>query len=180
MQAGNGLIFASKLTGLISPDYAVLDPIGDANVEFLGELFRSRTVRAKFRADSKGLGTGSSGFLRLYSDRMGAIHVALPPRDEQSEILEKIASDLSGLNAAIFRLEREIDLLNEYRTRLVADIVTGKLDVRKAADALPAQATPEDSSDEDLIDEEEMAEAEAIARPPISAKRVLKQSSCAT
>jgi type I restriction enzyme, S subunit len=78
MQAGNGVIFASTLNGLVSPDYAVFDPIGDADVEFLGELFRSRKVRAKFRAESKGLGTGTSGFLRLYNDRFGAIHIAFP------------------------------------------------------------------------------------------------------
>jgi hypothetical protein len=34
------------------------------------------------------------------------------------------------LNAAIERLERETHLLREFRTRLVADVVTGKLDVR--------------------------------------------------
>ena len=45
--------------------------------------------------------------------------------------------DLSGVNTAISRLEREIELLREYRTRLIADVVTGKLDVREAAAALP-------------------------------------------
>jgi type I restriction enzyme S subunit len=138
MQAGNGVIYASTLTGLVSPDYAVFDPIGDANVEFLGELFRSRTVRVKFRAESKGLGTGTSGFLRLYNDRLGAIHVALPPRSEQCAILTRLGMDQAGVTTAISRLEREIALLREYRTRLVADVVTGKLDVRAAAEALPA------------------------------------------
>jgi type I restriction enzyme S subunit len=140
MQAGNGVIFASTLTGLVSPDYAVFDPIGDADVVFLGELFRSRNVRTKFRAESKGLGTGSSGFLRLYNDRLGAIHIALPPTEEQREILTRLSSELSGVNTAISRLQREIQLLREYRTRLVADVVTGKLDVREAAAKLPDAA----------------------------------------
>jgi type I restriction enzyme S subunit len=137
MQAGNGVIFASNLTGLVSPDYAVFDPVCDANVDFLGELFRSRNVRVKFRAESKGLGTGSSGFLRLYNDRLGAIHIALPPLAEQVSILEGLDRELSGVNAATSRLEYEISLLSEYRTRLVADVVTGKLDVREAATRLP-------------------------------------------
>jgi len=137
MQAGNGVIFASTLTGLVSPDYAVFDPIGDANVAFLGELFRSLKVRAKFRAESKGLGTGTSGFLRLYNDRFGAIHVALPPCAEQRAILTGLAVELSSVNTATARLEREIEILREYRTRLVADVVTGKLDVREAAARLP-------------------------------------------
>ncbi len=147
MQAGNGVIFASTLTGLVSPDYAVFDPIGDANVDFLGELFRSRNVRAKFRAESKGLGTGTSGFLRLYNDRLGAIHVALPPRDEQGSILLGLARELSGVHSTISSLEREIELLREYRRRLIADVVTGKLDVREAAARLPDEA-PDLSGDE--------------------------------
>ena len=163
MQAGNGVIFASTLTGLVSPDYAVFDPIGDANVEFLGELFRSRTVRARFRAESKGLGTGSSGFLRLYNDRLGAIHVALPPCEEQGAILEGLAGELSSVNTAISRLEREIDLLLEYRTRLVADVVTGKLDVRPAARHLPTEPEPEpaipQTVERDSIEAEEVIDA---------------------
>lgn len=162
MQAGNGVIFASTLTGLVSPDYAVFDPIGDANVGFLGELFRSRKVCAKFRAESKGLGTGTSGFLRLYNDRLGAIHVALPPRAEQRNILTGVEGELSGVNTAISRLEREIELMREYRTRLVADMVTGKLDVRKAAALLPEQAAPDIVKDDaDLSIDTESADEEA-------------------
>lgn len=137
MQAGNGVIFASIFEGLVSPDYAVFEPIADANVDFLGELFRSRNMRVKFRAESKGLGTGTSGFMRLYNDRLGAIHVALPPSDEQCEILSGLKDEVSGVNLAIVRLEREIELLREYRTRLVADVVTGKLDVRAVSATLP-------------------------------------------
>ena len=163
MQAGNGVIFASTLTGLVSPDYAVFDPIGDANVEFLGELFRSRKVRAKFRAESKGLGTGTSGFLRLYNDRFGAIHVALPPRVEQRNILIGVAGELSGVNTAIARLEREIELLREYRTRLVADVVTGKLDVREVAAQLPEEAATDTADDDtDLSIDPEGANEEAV------------------
>jgi len=162
MQAGNGVIFASTLSGLVSPDYAVFDPIGDANVEYLGEQFRSRKMRVKFRAESKGLGTGTSGFLRLYNDRLGAIHIALPPRAEQREILTGLAGELSGVNTAISRLEREIELLREYRTRLVADVVTGKLDVRDAAARLPDEAAPDTvEEDTDLGDETEPSDEEA-------------------
>jgi restriction endonuclease S subunit len=139
MQAGNGVIYPSNLSfpGLVSPDYAVFDPIADVNVEYLGELFRSRKVRAKFRSESKGLGTGTSGFLRLYNDRFGAIHVALPPRKEQESILRGLGDELADLTTAIARTEREIALMQEYRTRLTADVVTGKLDVREAAAKLP-------------------------------------------
>ncbi|WP_394793858.1 restriction endonuclease subunit S [Armatimonas sp.] len=155
MQAGNGVIFASELDGLVSPDYAVFDPIGDANVDFLGELFRSRTLRVKFRSESKGLGTGTSGFMRLYNDRLGAIHVALPSSEEQKAIMTGLAKELSGVNTAISRLEREIELLREYRTRLIADVVTGKLDVRDVAMRLPEETPETDTLGESAAEEGE-------------------------
>jgi type I restriction enzyme S subunit len=157
MQAGNGLIFASTLSGLVSPDYAVFDPIGDTDVTFIGELFRCRKVRAKFRSESKGLGTGTSGFLRLYTDRFGAIHVALPPTPEQRTILQGLSLRVAGVNKAISRLEREVELLTEYRARLIGDVITGKLDVREAAGVLPDEDLNADNvieQDSVEIDEE--------------------------
>ena len=69
------------------------------------------------------------------------------------------------MSAAISRLESEIQLLREYRVRLVADIVTGKLDVRDAAAKLPDAAPidmAEDAGDDNDATEpadEEAAEA---------------------
>ncbi len=153
MQAGNGVIFPSRLHGLVSPDYAVFEPLGSVNVDFLGELFRCRTVRTKFRSESKGLGTGTSGFLRLYNDRLGAIHVALPDRAEQDRILAHLSVATRDVDQARARLEREVALISEYRTRLVADVVTGQLDVRAAAASLP-DLEPEDVPDEPSEDED--------------------------
>jgi type I restriction enzyme S subunit len=48
---------------------------------------------------------------------------------------------------AISRLEQEITLLREYRTRLVADVVTGKLDVREVAAGLPEEIQSDDVQD---------------------------------
>ena len=78
--------------------------------------------------------------------------IALPTLPEQQKILEWIASAAAPLDTAIARLEREIELLREYRTRLVADVVTGKLDVRPAARHLPVESLapapePDDSSE---------------------------------
>ncbi len=63
--------------------------------------------------------------------------VPTPPVEEQREILSSLAMELDPLDEGISRAEREIELLDEYRTRLVSDVVTGKLDVRDAAAALP-------------------------------------------
>ena len=140
MQAGFGLIFESNQKGIVSPDFGVFQPTGEVIPEFLGLLFRSRNVRAKFHGESKGLGTGKSGFMRLYDDRIGWIHIAYPPTvNEQEFILKKLAGELDEIAKPRSTVEREIELLQEYRTRLITDVVTGKLDVREYARTLPAE-----------------------------------------
>lgn len=56
--------------------------------------------------------------------------VLLPGCQEQADIAGAIESDIAGLQSAVDKAQRQIDLLHEYRTRLIADVVTGKLDVR--------------------------------------------------
>ena len=76
------------------------------------------------------------------------------PRPEQEEIVCFIASKTTHLNTAVARTEREIALIQEYRTRLTADIVTGKLDVREAAAKLPdLPAAPATEPVADALDE---------------------------
>ena len=68
-------------------------------------------------------------------------------------------------------LASEIDLLREYRTRLIADVVTGKLDVREAAARLPDEADEPEPLDEveDLSDAED-ATADDIDEAPEEAE----------
>ena len=54
----------------------------------------------------------------------------------------------SSIDAAIARSRRQIKLVQEYRTRLIADVVTGKLDVREAAAQLPGEADDQDPIEE--------------------------------
>ena len=61
----------------------------------------------------------------------------LPMPTEQTAIVRFLNDRSIAINDGIYRAKREIDLVGEYRTRLIADVVTGKLDVRAAAAALP-------------------------------------------
>ena len=82
---------------------------------------------------------------------------------EQQTIVESFECNTTPFATAISRLEREIDLLREYRTRLVADVVTGKLDVREAAAQLPEEAAPDTAEDDtDLSIDPEAADEEAV------------------
>jgi len=106
-------------------------------------------------------GVGIEHFGPTHLKRMWILQ---PPVKEQTEIVGEVRNATAGLETGISRLEREIDLLREYRTRLVADVVTGKLDVREAAVRLPDEApldTAED--DDDLGDGAEAADEEAVA-----------------
>ena len=77
---------------------------------------------------------------KLTQDRLMRIAIAVPCREEQDRIILFAASRTSPLSIGIAQAKREIDLLREYRTRLIADVVTGKLDVREAAAAIPGDS----------------------------------------
>ncbi len=83
---------------------------------------------------------------------------ALPCLNEQASIVKSIDEATAGIDAAATRANREIELLDEYRTRLIADVVTGKLDVRAVATSLPEVAP---LAAEDDLDDTADPEAEA-------------------
>ena len=104
----------------------------------------------------------------LNVDRIGSRGIVLPPTSEQQVIVQQIEESTLGLNVAMDRAEREIALLREYRTRLIADVVTGKLDVRDAAARLPDETgEPEALQDTDALTEcdNETDEADLDAVP---------------
>ena len=85
---------------------------------------------------------------KLTQDRLMNISIAVPPRIEQDEILASANAETSRLTVAIDRARRQVELIQEYRTRLIADVVTGKLDVREAAARLPNETDDRDPIDE--------------------------------
>ena len=100
----------------------------------------------------------------IYLGFVANIPVPIPPTvAEQLTICDGLQMELAPIETATSRVEREIELLREYRTRLVADVVTGKLDVRDAAARLPDEAPVDIAEDDvDLSDETEVA-AEEVA-----------------
>ncbi len=82
--------------------------------------------------------------MHIYSSQLKYLWLPLPPLDEQAAIAEYLDKTTAGIDAAIARARRQIELLEEYRTRLIADVVTGKLDVRAAAARLPEESGGEE------------------------------------
>ena len=84
----------------------------------------------------------------LAVERILNLPLPVPPGPEQNRIADHVGETTTDIDAAIIRARRQIELLQEYRTRLIADVVTGKLDVREAAAGLP------DEGDEEAIGED--------------------------
>ena len=99
---------------------------------YLAWSIRSDPVAYQFHVVAKGV-------TRYGISRPGlqSVRVPTPPIEEQRAIFDYVKSFAKGVEASVLSAKRQIELIKEYRTRLVADVVTGKLDVRDAAANLP-------------------------------------------
>ncbi len=128
MRAAVGLFAITPEPGLVSPDYAVFDSMPGVNAAFFVHLFQTPAQKAVFRAESKGLGTGDAGFLRLYTDRFGVISVALPPPAEQAAIVKFIDYADRRIRRYIAAKQKLIKLLQEQKQAIIHQAVTRGLD----------------------------------------------------
>jgi len=97
----------------------------------------------------------------LNAEELGAALILLPPLREQTAIVQYLDKATADIEVAAGHARREIELLREYRTRLIADVVTGKLDVREAAANLPEEtdeSEPLHETDDVLNGDEDMAD----------------------
>jgi len=153
-----GVFCCAFTRGLITTNYSVFRPIRPLRTYFFDLLFHTKTYKAAFSQMVYGVTEGMSP---LYTQDFYCIPVPVPPLPEQTKVIEAVAKLVAPQDSAIERYEREITLLREYRTRLVADVVTGKLDVREAALSLPEEDLPLASEDvEDEAEEPELEEVE--------------------
>jgi len=129
MRASIGLFGIVDQLGLVSPDYAIFDMRDDLFGPFYLNLFKIEPMGTRFRVSSRGLGTGSSGFMRLYTDDFGAITVPAPTREEQQEIVGYIDGVTEKINGTISIKKDQIATLKEYKTSLINSAVTGKIKV---------------------------------------------------
>jgi len=136
MWAWMGALGVAHQTGIVSPAYAVYRPIRPDLFapEYIEMLLRSNGYVGEFVCRSTGI---QSSRLRLYPEEFFRVPLVRPPIDEQYAILASIRDHTTELNRAKDTALREVSLLGEYRTRLVADVVTGMLDVREVAASLP-------------------------------------------
>jgi type I restriction enzyme, S subunit len=95
------------------------------------------------------------------------MRLPLPPSIEQAEIAGFLVRATSSIDVSAESASREIELLREYHTRLIADVVTGKLDVREAAARLPEEIGVEEDAGapeegEEVAEDSDIAAGEGI------------------
>ena len=113
--------------------YDMIVAVTGAQPEFIAFSLLSNYVRD----DQLIISSTRSAQPHINAEELGTAVLLLPPLDEQAAIVRYLDKATADIDIATDRARRQIDLLKEYRSRLIADVVTGKLDVRGAADGLP-------------------------------------------
>ena len=90
---------------------------------------------------------------KLSQDNLGRVPLNIPPFAEQQKISKYLDAQCSRIDKVITDLNEEITLFTEYRTRLISDVVTGKLNVRSVI--VPEYEAVEDVAGETVGEDEE-------------------------
>lgn len=141
-------------TGIITSAYTCLLPRRNVVPEFLYLLLHSYDVSKVFY----GMGGGvrqSIGF-----DDIRRLLIPVPPLGEQKQIVDFCYTKSDFIEGLIVSIEKEILLLTEYRTRLISDVVTGKVDVHGIV--VPDYESIEEITDDELQEDEEADDVEEM------------------
>ena len=144
---GRGCVWRGEIGGCLHQNhvFAVRCKRPVVNPDFLVRLMESQHGRVYFELTAK----RTTNLACTNGTTLRAFPVLLPEPEEQRGMLNAIARHTRALGEAMARTQREIDLMREYRTCLISDIVTGKLDVRETAarlaevDPLGIEAEPD-------------------------------------
>lgn len=125
--------------------------------EYLAAWLAGPTAREYFYLTAK----KTTNLASTNSTTVGELPITVPSVEAQIRLLSDLELAQAPMTAAVGRIEREIALLQEFRTRLVADVVTGQVDVRAVAATLPeAQEFVADLAADSDDEVDELLEAE--------------------
>ena len=147
MRSFQGGLERAWASGCIRSSYIVLRPAIEVDVEFFSYVFKSQAYIQALRSTANFIRDGQD----LTFDNFCAVDLPFPPTEEQRKIAVALRAAIADISAAIARARRQIELVQEYRTRLIADVVTGKLDVREAVAQLVEEDDEVDPIDEGAI-----------------------------
>lgn len=126
MKAWQGSYGVSKYKGIVSPAYYTCE-LNNIDTEYFDVAIRCQAYIGFFTKYSKGI---RSGQWDLSPDALKSIPFVEPPIVEQRAIVSYITEISEKIDSYITKLKEEINYLQEYKQRLISDVVTGKVDVR--------------------------------------------------
>ena len=126
-QAWCGSVGVSFHSGIVSPAYIVLSLNNTLDSHYANYLFRSRCMVDQYLVISRGVGSIQRN---LYWSALKRVVVPIPSKKEQMEIVEYLDGLNNKFDATIKKLTEEVAVLEEYKNKIIADTVTGKIDVR--------------------------------------------------
>ena len=128
MWAWMGAMGIASERGIVSPSYNVYRFRTEENKpSFYDNLFRTDQFVSEIICHSKGVW---SSRLRLYPESFFEIQIPFPPQEEQRGIISLIQKETGSYETLQRKIQESISKLREYRTALISDAVTGKIDVR--------------------------------------------------
>ena len=134
MRAWQGAVGVSEYQGIVSPAYVVERPREGISARYLHYLLRTPAFATEAERWSYGI---TSDMWSLRPEHFKLIYGCVPSLSEQTAIVRFLDDATAILIRLLVHARRQIDLIQEYRTRLIADVVTGKVDVRGIVDELP-------------------------------------------
>ncbi|MDC7230727.1 MAG: restriction endonuclease subunit S [Sphaerochaetaceae bacterium] len=156
-----GYVDYSKIYGVTSPDYRVFQLRNDSedSPEYFLKLLQNCYHRRIFY--TFGRGAAEKGRWRLPRENFEAFDIPVPPFEEQEAIADYLKKKCKEIDDLSLKLRKEISLVEEYKTRIISDAVTGKIDLRdievpnyEAVEDESATADDENGTEEDLGDDE--------------------------
>jgi len=131
--------------GVCVGEFLVLRPSDSAILP----AFLEQKLRSKQIIDLVNSSTFGAKMPRADWGFVGNVSIAFPTNEEeQTAVLNRISAETAALTNAIKHAQCEIALVQEYRTRLIADVVTGKVDVRQLSADLGPEAEAWGDGDE--------------------------------
>ena len=150
-------------SGCIRSSYIVLRPATKLVVGYFGYLFKSAGYINALRSTANFIRDGQD----LNFENYCRVELPLPAIEEQQRIAQFLEQATTAIRLAVERYRGQVDLIREYRTRLIADVVTGKFDVREAAARLPDEVEELEPLDEaDALIDGEDEPTDALATTP--------------
>ena len=122
-----GVFFASKYTGIVTFHYGVYEAKMPLVAKYYEVLYHTPEYCRIYAGQSRGM---TVGLQNLSDTNFYSTYTVYPPNEEQREIVTEIEQIEKQQSSIIAGVNRQIEKLQEFRTRLISDVVTGQIDVR--------------------------------------------------